>query len=58
MTCASFGKAIQSDISKLIGITFKAEDCGRVQRGSDTSNIQIQKTGPQVFPYALASDRF
>jgi hypothetical protein len=52
MTCASYGKAIQSDISKLIGITFKAEDCGRVQLGSDTSNIQIQKTGAENGFYA------
>jgi hypothetical protein len=58
MTCASFGKAIQSDISKLIGITFKAEDCGRVQRGSDTSNIQIQKTGAENGFYAEIPARF
>jgi hypothetical protein len=58
MTCSSFGKAIQSDISKLIGFTFEAEDCERIQRGSDTSNIQIQKTGAENGFYAEIPARF
>ena len=45
MGSTSFGKVTQQDTRIFIGIPFEDEACGHVQRGGDTSNIQIQKTG-------------
>jgi hypothetical protein len=45
MDITPFGKVTRQDIRILIGIPIEDEACGHIQRGVDTSNIQIQKTG-------------